>query len=151
MKIIYSHAFLMLLGLWIIASCTKAELPKEPDPNAGKHRLSSADVRSWEEYPILLLVATKHHVGVDTVAQLVTAFSSEFNRNGLNIVLPAELNRGVDQIPSAYNLYEEDTPSVEEDATFFVKQGNKYNLFPSAAANIITDFYSLVSDKESDL
>lgn len=81
---------------------------------------------------MIVLVAVRHHIGIDTVAQLVRGFDKHFG--GLGIIFEA-------QLPQTFNMYEEDTRPIASDATFFIQQGRYFSIQPSVIADIISDFY----------
>lgn len=147
MKKILSLCLFTLSCLWLLVACAKEPPQKEPDPNAGKHQLSPDEVRGWDDYPALLLIATRHHVGVDTVAQLVKAFSNEFSRGGIRFTLP---NSHIGRLPLSHSVYEEDTPSLRKDVKFFKMQASRYGLEPSDVATIISGFYILAATSEDN-
>lgn len=122
----------LLASFLTLAGCEHTPPPKKPDPNAGKHHLATSDPRTWETYPLIVLVATKHHVGIDTVAQLVESFNSRFEGMGVDYE---------PQLPSSSKVYEEDTEPIASDAAFIAKQGQPFGLKPSEVADIISDFY----------
>jgi hypothetical protein len=139
--------YIWALGLGItITACehsdasvnTKAKIEKEQkDPNAGKHKLAKQDPRHWQTYPIIVLVATKHSVGIDTARQLIQSFEERFNDLGQHTFL-SQLDV---MFPVSYKYYEEGTPSMADDAAYFKVQGKRYGLATSVVANIIADFY----------
>ncbi|WP_157780903.1 hypothetical protein [Hymenobacter sedentarius] len=134
---------LKALGLCIgLASCghSTASTPvgkKLKDPNAGKHRLAQHDPRGWQTYPIIVLIATKHGIGIDTAGQLVRNFEGRFTGYGHNT-----FQSGVEaMLPTPYNGYEENTSSMNDDSAFFKTQGKQFGLSPALVASIIADFY----------
>ena len=126
-KLLCSLALLTLLP-----GCGHEPPPKKLDPNAGKHKLADSDPRTWHTYPLLLLVATKHQVGVDTLAQLVKSFDKRFQ--GMNVDYDP-------QLPTLYNSYEEDAAPISGDVAYFVQEGQRYGLSSSVVAELIADFY----------
>ena len=81
---------------------------------------------------MIVLVAVKHHIGIDTVAQLVRGFDKHFGGFGIDYDV---------QLPQAYRKYEEDAQPIGTDAAFFTQQGQYFNLQPSVIADVISDFY----------
>lgn len=132
MKALFSG--LALLGL-LLPGCGHKTPPKEPDPNRGKHKLAASDPRSWETYPVVALVAMKHRVGIDTVAQLLRSFEGRFGGDAEGPTFEA-------QLPTTYTkYYEEDAAPTADDVKYFAAEAAKYGLYPSAVADIISDFY----------
>lgn len=125
------NAFLIVLIAAVGYSCQK-ERPKKLDINTGKHQLSESDPRQWSTYPTLLLVATKHHIGIDTLAQVIKQFDDRFEGLGYDFEV---------QMPSTSNQYQEDTRPIEEDEEFLSAIGQRVKRSPAEVATIISDFY----------
>ena len=96
---------LLVLG---VSACHRKEPPKPIDPDAGKHLLGDSDPRSWYTYPALLLIAARHHVGVDTVTALTVEFNKRFGGDDTDLTFKA-------QLPRDSQLYEEDAPTTAAD------------------------------------
>jgi hypothetical protein len=124
---------MLLLGL-MLPSCGHKPPEKTVDLNAGKHKLADRDPRSWASYPVLLLVSTKYHVGIDTAAQIIKQFDARFDGDGADFE---------PTIPSVSIEYEEDTHPIAEDKDFFMTQAKRTRLPVTTVASLITEFYLL--------
>ncbi|WP_201987704.1 hypothetical protein [Hymenobacter rubidus] len=134
-------AFSLCIGLAACGHSTASTPPnqKPKDLNAGKHQLAKNDPRTWQTYPIIVLVATKYRVGIDTTAQIVQSFEERFNGLGQHGFLS-----GMETLlPVTYNHHEEDTATVTDDSAYFLEQGKRFGLPPSLIASLIVDFYTI--------
>ncbi|QKG54383.1 hypothetical protein [Hymenobacter sp. BRD67] len=133
---------LTLLALLLLLTACKqrraAEVAEKKDPNFGKRLLQPSDPRRLDTYLMLLLVAVKYKVGVDTAAQIISAFDKRFSYKHIT---DGRLN----SFPfSVGRNYEEDAQPIRNDVLFFSKQGEKFRLYPSVVADVVYSFYSLM-------
>ncbi|MBU6119496.1 hypothetical protein [Hymenobacter siberiensis] len=134
-------AFSLCIALVACGHSTASAPPnqKSKDPNAGKHQLAKNDPRTWQTYPVVVLVATKYRIGVDTTAQLIRSFEERFNGLGQDTFLS-----GMETLlPVTYNRYEENTATAVDDSAFFLEQSKRFGLPPSLIASLIIDFYTI--------
>lgn len=122
----------------LVSGCKQKPPPNKINPNAGKHKIELSDIRRWRTYPVVLLVAAKHHIGPDTVGVLVRSFEKQLHASHIYYHTEPEWQA---QLPERLEGYQEDVGTVSQDVKFFAIQGQKYNLSASAIADIITDFY----------
>lgn len=125
----------LLLAALALAACQSA--PPAPGPaRATAPGLPTADPRGWYTYPAVLLVATKYHLGVDTVARVLQHYNAhlqgvpgaEAQRGGLPLYLPPAAAQAV---------------SVQTDQAFFQEQGRQCGAPAATVAAMLTDFYLL--------
>jgi hypothetical protein len=129
-----TYTLLSLAVLLSLASCR--EKPKPAAKPAMKRReLPSGDIRGWDTYNAVMLVATKNGMGIDTVARLVMDYDK--------LIDAGEVYDIEAQLPTMSSFAEEDHHSIAEDRAFFINQGKKYGVTPATIATVLTDFYTL--------
>jgi hypothetical protein len=127
-----SYSLLSLALLLSISSC--GEKPKSTTTAKARH-LADGDIRGWDTYNAVVLVATKNGLGIDTVAQLVKDYDK--------LIDGGEVYDIEAQLPGMTSLAEEDHHPIAVDRAFFGEQGKKYGVTAVTIATVLMDFYTL--------
>ncbi|RZK37500.1 MAG: hypothetical protein EOO61_08915 [Hymenobacter sp.] len=120
--------------LLTLVACGEKPKPKSTSTTKARH-LADGDIRGWDTYNAIVLVATKNGVGIDTVAQLVKDYDKLID-GGETYDIEA-------QLPNMTSLAEEDHHPIAVDRAFFVEQGKKYGVTAVTISTVLMDFYTL--------
>jgi hypothetical protein len=102
--------------------------------NKDKHRIAADNLRGWNTYPIIVLVAAKHRIGADTVAQLAQRFDTLFDGMGVDVEA---------KLPEPIVSYDEELLPSTSVPNFFKAQQQAFGLSTLEVAEILNDFYLL--------
>ena len=122
-------------ALSTLPACNQAPAQEAVAVTSIENTLPATDLRTWRGYPVFVLVAGKHKVGVDTVARLVESFDKRFSTMSFG---PQYITR----LPKVY-IPKQDSPSIRMDEGFLQSEGQRFGLTAAQVAIILTDFYVL--------